>query len=482
MDTAHTFKLGIFPFTNDPANRNGNGVNGPCWARDADNHQGFSTGPLAGTVEGGPNAPGVQVVSTATWVGTNDATAPRAYQGGGYNLEVKIPASVLPAAIDPNRVGLNITPYDNDDNTAGTGSTILRHVDRAPGSRGRRSAACSPIRTAGAAPSLPGYTPPAGQPTTPAAPKLARPLDSAASPQTIAQSARNGVPIAGRDPAPAARGLSVGGAVLTSSALKLDLVAGAAGTARVFLYDVRPQDGNKSYTRVWETSCAPATNPAPDYGLSACAAADGTTPPWAPDMMGAIVREATVGVHGARQPARSLCRWTRRPRAGSRAAPPRWCPGSTRPARRRPSTCGSRPPAGRCRARCRRRSRWSWARRRRSARSHRAWRATTSRSTSATVISTAADATLSVADPSSNATGRLVNGSFSLAQPLQAGTFGNYAAVGGSSNPTAIHSYAGPVSNDQVTIGFKQSIGANEGLRTGTYSKTLTFTLSTTNP
>jgi len=33
-----------------------------------------------------------------------------------------------------------------------------------------------------------------------------------------------------------------------------------------------------------------------------------------------------------------------------------------------------------------------------------------------------------------------------------------------------------------VTIGFKQSIGANEALRTGTYSKTLTFTLSTTSP
>ena len=26
MDTATTFKLGVFPFTNDPANFNGNGV------------------------------------------------------------------------------------------------------------------------------------------------------------------------------------------------------------------------------------------------------------------------------------------------------------------------------------------------------------------------------------------------------------------------------------------------------------------------
>jgi hypothetical protein len=39
-----------------------------------------------------------------------------------------------------------------------------------------------------------------------------------------------------------------------------------------------------------------------------------------------------------------------------------------------------------------------------------------------------------------------------------------------------------PKSNDAVTATFKQAIGANEALRTGTYSKTLTFTLSTTTP
>jgi hypothetical protein len=102
--------------------------------------------------------------------------------------------------------------------------------------------------------------------------------------------------------------------------------------------------------------------------------------------------------------------------------------------------------------------------------------------TTANVISSAGDATLSVADPSSNATGHLVNGAFSLAQPVQAGVGGAYAAVGGSSNPTVLKTYAGPVSNDGVTIGFRQSIGQNEPLRTGTYSKTLTFTLSTTTP
>ena len=38
------------------------------------------------------------------------------------------------------------------------------------------------------------------------------------------------------------------------------------------------------------------------------------------------------------------------------------------------------------------------------------------------------------------------------------------------------------MSNDAVAIAFKQHIGATDPLRTGSYSKTLTFTLSTTNP
>jgi hypothetical protein len=103
--------------------------------------------------------------------------------------------------------------------------------------------------------------------------------------------------------------------------------------------------------------------------------------------------------------------------------------------------------------------------------------------TTANVISTAGDATLSVADPSTSNTGKLTNGSFALVQPLQANAKGGaFAAVGGSSNPTALLTYSNPVSNDVVPIGFKQSIGANDPLRTGSYSKTLTFTLSTTTP
>ena len=103
--------------------------------------------------------------------------------------------------------------------------------------------------------------------------------------------------------------------------------------------------------------------------------------------------------------------------------------------------------------------------------------------TTATVISTAGDATLSVADPSATATGHLVNGTFSLPQTLMAAArTAAFAPVGGSAAPTTLLTYTGPVSNDSVPLNFKQSIGVNDALRTGTYAKTLTFTLSTTTP
>jgi hypothetical protein len=38
------------------------------------------------------------------------------------------------------------------------------------------------------------------------------------------------------------------------------------------------------------------------------------------------------------------------------------------------------------------------------------------------------------------------------------------------------------VSNDPVSIEVRQAIGATDPLRTGIYSKTLVFTLSTTSP
>ena len=111
-------------------------------------------------------------------------------------------------------------------------------------------------------------------------------------------------------------------------------------------------------------------------------------------------------------------------------------------------------------------------------------------STSANVVSTAGDALLSVADPSTTNTGHLVNGSFFLPQRLQARARNAdtsppapaYNNVGSSASPLNLLSYSAPISNDAVTLEFKQAIGANDALRTGTYAKTLTFTLSTTQP
>jgi hypothetical protein len=109
-------------------------------------------------------------------------------------------------------------------------------------------------------------------------------------------------------------------------------------------------------------------------------------------------------------------------------------------------------------------------------------------SVAATVNSSAGNATLSVADPSPTATGRLVNGTFALATPVQvagrnaANPASPFAPLSGSSSPVTLLTYAAPVANDAVTIALKQPIGALEPLRTGSYSKTLTFTLSTTTP
>ncbi len=106
-------------------------------------------------------------------------------------------------------------------------------------------------------------------------------------------------------------------------------------------------------------------------------------------------------------------------------------------------------------------------------------------STNANVVSTAGDATLTVGDPSSTATGHLVNGSFSLPQPLRAkahtATNPGSALVNVGSGANLL-TWAAPASNDAVTIDFAQRIEAGDALRTGSYAKTLTFTLSTTNP
>jgi hypothetical protein len=80
----------------------------------------------------------------------------------------------------------------------------------------------------------------------------------------------------------------------------------------------------------------------------------------------------------------------------------------------------------------------------------------------------------------------LVNGAFVLPSALQAQASspaaGALTDVGGAAAPTSLASWTGPISNDPVLIRFSQRIAKNDALRTGTYSKTLTFTLSTTQP
>ena len=90
-----------------------------------------------------------------------------------------------------------------------------------------------------------------------------------------------------------------------------------------------------------------------------------------------------------------------------------------------------------------------------------------------------------MSDPSSVGTGHLVNGTFVAARA---------AAGPGSQRRQHRHrlqqrrrdlnllTWSGPSPTTPVTLEFKQLVRANDPLRTGTYAKTLTFTLSTTNP
>jgi dipeptidyl aminopeptidase/acylaminoacyl peptidase len=84
-------------------------------------------------------------------------------------------------------------------------------------------------------------------------------------------------------------------------------------------------------------------------------------------------------------------------------------------------------------------------------------------SAAGSVTSTAGNATLAFSDP-----GHLMNGTFSLPEPLRV--------------TVSKATWPGPISNDPVTVTFSQHIGATDTLRTGTYTRTLTFTLSTTEP
>jgi LmbE family N-acetylglucosaminyl deacetylase len=193
-NTSTTFKTGIFPTTT---------AGTPCFERDADNHQGDAS-----------TAPGMQVASVVS--------SPY----GGYTIEAKIPLADLPAATDPQHLGMNILVYDSDTQDL-TGQTRLAWSPYG-GVQG------DPYRWGHA--TLPGYVPPAGRPTTPSDPII--PMTAALSvdsPQSILQSATDGVPLAG---GPAAeRGVKiVGKPELKPSSVTLKLDAKEPGTAHVFAW------------------------------------------------------------------------------------------------------------------------------------------------------------------------------------------------------------------------------------------------------
>lgn len=196
-NTSTTFKTGILPMTE---------AGGPCFERDADNHQG-----------GADTAPGLQVAATVNSPYT------------GYTLEVRIPLADLPAAVDPQRFAMDIFIYDSDTQDK-TGQTRIGWSTWG-GVQG------DPYRWGLA--TLPGYQPPAGRSTEPAAPVIpqtaARSIDS---PQSILQAADNGVPLAGDPAAPATdSGTLVGPARLARDTVTGRLAATGPGTAHVFVWD-----------------------------------------------------------------------------------------------------------------------------------------------------------------------------------------------------------------------------------------------------
>lgn len=157
-NTSSTFKLAVLPVTA--------GAGTPCFARDADNHQG----------PGEETAPGVEVASTL--------------RDGGYTVELAIPLQVLPGSVDPQRLGVDVLVYDSDTPDL-TGQSRIGWSTWA-GVQG------DPYRWGRAV----LQDRPAEQPTPAPAPVL--PLDalsSVDSPASLAQAVRSGTALGGAAPA-----------------------------------------------------------------------------------------------------------------------------------------------------------------------------------------------------------------------------------------------------------------------------------------
>ncbi|MBO4209580.1 sugar-binding protein, partial [Micromonospora echinofusca] len=196
-DTSTAFKAGIFPVTDDPANGDP-----PCWQRDADNRQG----------PGAQTAPGMTVVSKVSSPYT------------GYTIETSIPFAVLPDAVDPARMGLNILIYDSDTQDLSSQSRL--------GWSTFTGVRADPYRYGLA--TLPGYTPAARQPSTPVFPDTA--ARSVHSPQTIAQSVVDGVAPAAVPRLPE-RALTLSKVQAVPGGVQVTVRADRTGTAYLYAWD-----------------------------------------------------------------------------------------------------------------------------------------------------------------------------------------------------------------------------------------------------
>jgi hypothetical protein len=191
-NTSTTFKLLALPTTTEGE---------VCYGRDADNNQGT----------GAETAPDVEVASTVS----------DPYDG--YVIEAKIPASSLPSTVDPDHLGFNAFVYDSDtqDKTGQTriGWSVWQGVQGDPYRWGVVE--------------LPGWTPPDVATSEPVIPSEA--LASADSPQTIAQSVRNGVPLGGGPAADPASSATLRSATGGSDSVAAALSVTGSGTAHLFV-------------------------------------------------------------------------------------------------------------------------------------------------------------------------------------------------------------------------------------------------------
>ncbi|OHR66957.1 hypothetical protein HMPREF3291_00860 [Bacillus sp. HMSC76G11] len=194
-NTSSTFKVGLFPTTTEKK---------PAGYRDADNHQ----GPIEET------APGMEIASIIDEENYD-----------GYTIEVKVPFSALPAAVDPEKLAFNIFIYDSDTNNK-TGQTRLGWSTWG-GVQG------DPYRWGHGY--VKDYQPNNNQqPKEPIIPKDV--AESVLSPQSILQSSLNGVPLASGAAAEENSLKIVGKPKVTTNGVKVNLKAKNTGEANIFVF------------------------------------------------------------------------------------------------------------------------------------------------------------------------------------------------------------------------------------------------------